>query len=92
MKKDTQLANEIKKLQYQLSYSEHISIWPYLCILDKELSDYLRILCEKTGLPMRKTHSIENVNLINTQNHLQELYYLEPLLMAYQYKVQLLED
>ena len=25
MKKDTQLANEIKKLQYQLSYSEHIS-------------------------------------------------------------------
>ncbi len=26
MKKDNQLANEIKKLQYQLSYSEHISI------------------------------------------------------------------
>ena len=26
MKKDAQLANEIKKLQYQLSYSEHISI------------------------------------------------------------------
>lgn len=25
MKKDTQLTNEIKKLQYQLSYSEHIS-------------------------------------------------------------------
>jgi hypothetical protein len=25
MKKDVQLANEIKKLQYQLSYSEHIS-------------------------------------------------------------------
>jgi hypothetical protein len=25
MKKETQLGNEIKKLQYQLSYSEHIS-------------------------------------------------------------------
>jgi hypothetical protein len=25
MKKDAQLGNEIKKLQYQLSYSEHIS-------------------------------------------------------------------
>ena len=25
MKKETQLSNEIKKLQYQLSYSEHIS-------------------------------------------------------------------
>ena len=25
MKKDSQLANDIKKLQYQLSYSEHIS-------------------------------------------------------------------
>lgn len=26
MKKEAQLTNEIKKLQYQLSYSEHISI------------------------------------------------------------------
>ena len=25
MKKDSQLANEIKKLQYQLSFSEHTS-------------------------------------------------------------------
>ena len=41
---------------------------------------------------MRKTQSIENISLINTQNHLQELYYVEPLLMAYQYKMQLLED
>ena len=71
MKKDTQLTNEIKKLQYQLSYSEHISIGYYLYILDKDLSDYLRTLCEKTGLPMRKTQSIENINIINTQNHLQ---------------------
>jgi hypothetical protein len=91
MKKDAQLANDIKKLQYQLSYSEHISIGLYLSILDKELSEYLRSLCEKTGLPMRKTTSIENVNLINTQSHLQELYYVEPLLMAYQHKIHLLE-
>lgn len=34
----------------------------------------------------------ENVNLINTQNHLKELYYIEPLLMAYQHKIQLLEE
>lgn len=91
MKKDAQLANDIKKLQYQLSYSEHISIGLHLSILDKELSEYLRTLCEKTGLPMRKTTSIENVNLINTQSHLQELYYVEPLLMAYQHKIHLLE-
>lgn len=41
---------------------------------------------------MRKTKSMENVNLINVQNHLQELYYVEPLLMAYQHKTQLLEE
>jgi len=30
--------------------------------------------------------------MINTQNHLQELYYVEPLLMAYQNKLNLLEE
>jgi hypothetical protein len=43
-------------------------------------------------MPFRKTKSIENVNLINTQAHLQELYYVEPLLMAYQHKIHLLEE
>ena len=60
--------------------------------LDKELSEYLANLSEKTGVPFRKGKSTENVNLINTQAHLQELYYVEPLLMAYQYKIHLLEE
>lgn len=33
-------------------------------------------MCEKTGLPIRKTKSIENINILNAQNHLQELYYV----------------
>jgi hypothetical protein len=41
---------------------------------------------------MRKNRSVENINLINTQSHLQELYYVEPLLMAYQHKIHLLEE
>ena len=48
----------------------------YISDLDKELSDYLTNLSEKAGVPFRKGKSIENVNLINTQAHLQELYYV----------------
>jgi hypothetical protein len=45
MKKEVQLSNELKKLQYQLSYSEHIN---------KELSEQLSIIAEKAGLSFQR--------------------------------------
>ena len=43
-------------------------------------------------MPSRRMKTAENINMINVQNHLQELYYVEPLLMAYAHKTQLLEE
>jgi hypothetical protein len=62
MKKEVQLSNELKKLQYQLSYSEHIN---------KELSEQLSIIAEKAGLSFQRFKTSENIAQINFANHLQ---------------------
>ena len=69
MKKETQLSNEIKKLQYQLSYSEHIST--LILTLDKEMAHYLSLLYEKTGLAPTKFRQVGDIPIISSQNHLQ---------------------
>jgi len=41
---------------------------------------------------MKRSRGGDSVPIINTQTHLQELYYVEPLLMAYQHKIYTLEE
>lgn len=60
-------------------------------ILDKEMSHYLSLLYEKTGLNPQKFRQVGDIDLINTNNHLQELYYVEPLVMCYEETIHLLK-
>lgn len=44
--------------------------------VDKELSAQLSALCDKMGIAPNKFKQTSDINLINTQKHLQELYYV----------------
>lgn len=47
------------------------------------------MICESTGLSVKKLKAGEMVPEINYTKMLQELYYVEPLFMAYQHKISL---
>lgn len=60
------------------------------CSSDKELSAQLATLCTRTGIAPTKFKNPSEIPLINASTHLQELYYVEPLLMCYEEVMHLL--
>ena len=56
------------------------------------MSQQLAVLYDKTGIPPAKIRQVADINVINTQMHLQELYYVEPLLMCYEETIYLLKN
>ena len=56
------------------------------------MSQQLAFLYDKSGIPIAKIKQVGDLNVINTQAHLQELYYVEPLLMCYEETIYLLKN
>lgn len=51
----------------------------------------MALLYEKTGMSPTKIKQVGDIPIVNSQAHLQELYYLEPLLMCYEENIYLLK-
>lgn len=81
MKKDAQLANEIKKLQYQLSYSEHISTYFYIQTRNYHSnlpSSQKKQACPLAGWSLQRT-STWSMSKITSRNSIMYSHYSWPI-------------